>query len=58
MKFIHWKVFKLPVVYTADRSKAVVPMLFLFRVAGVVCIAGRFVFGLALLFVYVFLLSF
>ena len=28
-----WKAFKPPVVYTADRSKAVVPMLFLFCVS-------------------------
>ena len=36
MKFVHWKAFNSapppPVVYTADRSKAVVPM-FLFCVA-------------------------
>ena len=32
-KFVQWKAFKPPVVYTTDRSKAVVPMLFLFCVA-------------------------
>ena len=42
-----------PVVYTTDRSKAVVPMLFLFCVA-LVYTTRRFMFGLALLFVYVF----
>ena len=31
--FVQWKAFKPPVVYTTDRSKAVVPMLFLFCVA-------------------------
>ena len=33
VKFVQWKAFKPPVVYTTDRSKAVVPMLFLFCVA-------------------------
>ena len=35
MKFVQWKAFKPtpPVVYTTDRSKAVVPKLFLFCVA-------------------------
>ena len=37
MKFVQWKAFNTPdptpVVYTTDRFKAVVPMLFLFCVA-------------------------
>ena len=33
MKYVQGKAFKPPVVYTTDRSKAVVPMLFLFFVA-------------------------
>ena len=33
VKFVQWKAFTPPVVYTTDRSKAVVPMLFLFCVA-------------------------
>ena len=33
LKFVQWKAFKPPAVYTTDRSKAVAPMLFLFFVA-------------------------
>ena len=33
VKFVQRKGFKPPVVYTTDRSKAVVPILFLFCVA-------------------------
>ena len=33
VKFVQWKAFKPPKVYTTDHSKAVVPMLFLFCVA-------------------------
>ena len=42
-----------PIVYTTDRSNAVVPMLFLFC-SLVVSITRHFMFGLALLFIYVF----
>ena len=28
VKFVQWKAFKRAVVYTTDRSKAVVPMMF------------------------------
>ena len=43
------------VVYATDRSKAVVPVLFLFCA---VYTTGRFMLSLALLFVLVFLRSF
>ena len=33
VKFVQWNAFKPPVVYTTDRYKVVVPMLFLFGVA-------------------------
>ena len=33
VRFVVWKAFKPPVVYTTDRSKAIVPMLFLFCIA-------------------------
>ena len=33
VKFVQWKAFKSPVVYTTERFKAVVRMLFLFCVA-------------------------
>ena len=33
VKFVQRKAFKPPVVYTTDRSEAVIPMLFLFCVA-------------------------
>ena len=47
-----------PVVYTTDRSKAVVPMLFLILCGSVVYTTRRFMFCLALLFVYVFFCPF
>ena len=53
VKFVQWKAFKPPVMYTTDRSKVVVPMLNLF------CVTLWFTLrGLAMLFVYVFLQSF
>ena len=52
MKFVQWNAFKPPVVYTTDRSKAVVLSSY------VVYTTRRFMFVLVLLFVYVFILSF
>ena len=48
-----------PVVYTTDRSKALVPIdVVLILCSSVVYITRRFMFGLALLFVYVFFCPF
>ena len=55
--FVSERPLNLPVVYTTDCSKTVVPMLFLSCVA-LVYNTRLFMFGLALFFVYVFLLSF
>ena len=52
-----YKIFKLPVVYATDRSKAVVPVLFLFCVALWFILRGASCL-VALLFVLVFLQSF
>ena len=54
--FVQWKAFKPrtpppPVVYTTDRAKAVVPMLFLFYVGLQFTLRGASCFSLALLFV-------
>ena len=47
-----------PVVYTTDRSKAVVPIdVVLILCSFVVYTTRHFMFGLALLFVYVFVFS-
>ena len=46
------------VVYATDRSKAVVPVLFLFCVALLFILRGAPLFSLVLLFVLVFLQSF
>ena len=56
VKFVQWKTFKPPVVYTTDRSKAMVPMLFLFCAA--LYFALQCALCLALFFVYVLLLLF
>ena len=47
-----------PVIYTTDRSKAVVPDVVLILCSSIVYTTRHYMFGLALLFVYMFLLSF
>ena len=50
MKFVQWKAFKPPVVYAIEGC----PDAVLILCSSVVYTTRRFMFGLALLFVYVF----